>query len=208
MVGVVDDLAQVGVVPLEVVPAEGHARGGDAERAHGVPNADEPDARLARFARPERDRLGVVRGDALVAIQIVRPLDPRFVRRLQDAAFADQPDQAPRGVGAAAEAEDVDLVVRLVFLREPPVSLPDVLREPVTECAADDVVPARADAGVVEARLLAVVRAARGDRLAHANDVGPALLVVPGAVEADDKTTRFCGRHAHHSALSADGTSS
>src|SRR5438552_8471202 len=152
------------------------------------PHADELDAHFAGFARAERDRLGVVRGDALVAIQIVRPLDARFVRRVQDAALADQPDQASRGVGAAAEAEDVDLVPRLVVLREPPVSLLDVLRESPAEGAAGDlVVPVRADSRVVEARLLAVVRAARGNGLAHANDVGPALPVVPGAVEENDQ---------------------
>src|SRR6266853_5134513 len=59
MVGVVDDPAQVGVVPPEVVPAEGYVRGGNAERSHGVPHPDELDADLARFARAERDRLGV-----------------------------------------------------------------------------------------------------------------------------------------------------
>src|SRR5439155_10816970 len=180
----VDDLAQVGVVPPVAVAAEGHVRGGDAERTHGVPHTDELDAHLARFARAERDRSFVVGRDTLVAIQIVRPRDAGFVRRVQDAAFAYQPDQAARGVGAAAEAEDVDLVARLVFLREPPVSLPDVLRESPAEGAAGDlVVPVRADSRVVETGLRRVVRAARDDGLAHANDVGPALPIVPVAVE-------------------------
>ena len=92
-------------------------------------------------------------------------VDQRLAGQQSDAA--DHADQAARGVGAAAEAEHVDLVAGLagaaggVVQRQKAIRLGDVAEQPQTERAAEqpvDPVPAGADAADVVHELLNAVR--------------------------------------------------
>src|SRR5919199_5905424 len=136
---------------------------------------------------PGRRRLlpGCVPGLA-APIQAVRVLDHAAVLRKQDAAVAHQPCKAARGEGAAAEAEEPQLVAGLVVRDEPVVAVAHVAREPVAErAAADSLAELRAHAGLVLHEL--VVRLDDGLlELADVRHRGP-VRAVPGAVTEDDQ---------------------
>ena len=188
VVGVIDDLTELGVVPAVEAAAEGNPGDRYAQLAHGVPHADEMHADLVRVGRAEGDRFRMIGSDLLVAVQRVGGLDALRVHRLQHTAFANEADEAARAVGAAAEAEHEQAVdLRLEGLGDPRIAGLDVLRQAAAEKAAGQpVVPARAHALEVAAGLREVVLAARVDRLAHAHHIGLVLRVVPGAVEQHD----------------------
>src|SRR5205085_3753855 len=119
-------------------------------------------------------------------------LDERLAR--EQAGFADHPAQGPRGVGAAAEAEDVDLVAGHVVGGEEAVAGQDVVEQPEAERSAEDAVDAVADpdAAEVEHGLLDPRLHGGGVDLHGARDlldVRDVLAVgaVPGAVATDDE---------------------
>jgi hypothetical protein len=129
---------------------------------------------------------------------------------LEQAGGADQPDQGARRIGAAREAKDENLVIRLVVVGEEFVGASDVgIEAPAEPAAAQPVRHARAQAALVEYDVLdvaSVVGGARhhlllvrrqagrgiqafGNDLPHAHDVGvvpPGLRVVPCPVQQQD----------------------
>src|SRR5205823_2798475 len=109
----------------------------------------------------------------------------------QHPALADEPGKAACRERAPAEAEEVDVVVRLEVVGDEAVAVLDVLRETSAECAAGqlrDQPPLRADAGVVVDDLRHAVAAGREDGLREERDVvaGAAVAGIPGTVTADD----------------------
>src|SRR4051812_3050585 len=106
-------------MPGEVVPPEGLDREmpGQAQRAYGVPNADEADAglivrmRLREAKLLHRRRIGA---QVFVTIDIVGCVAQLWISRTQDPDFGDQPDETARREGAAAEPEDVNFVTGLI----------------------------------------------------------------------------------------------
>src|SRR5207247_9963602 len=64
------------------------------------------------------------------SIAVERSADVRPRRVLEQPALPYKPRQAPHRVRASAEAEHIDRVVRLVFLRQPLVAFLDDLIEP------------------------------------------------------------------------------
>jgi hypothetical protein len=117
------------------------------------------------------------------------------VVRKQDAAVPNEPGEAAGGERAAAEAEEEELIARLVALDEKGVALADVAREADPERAAAELLPRpRADAALVVHELLRalVVLARDGER--ELGDVGgrkqtavQLLRLVPSAVAAHDQ---------------------
>src|SRR4029453_16985633 len=123
------------------------------------------------------------------------------------AAAVDEPGEAPRGVGAAAEAHDEDvgadvedLAVRLrcrawhsregqELIDEPAVALKNVLVEAPARGAAGEARSGHgADPGVVELELALAPSVDVGEGRVEAGDVRLVLRGVPGAVEAEDET--------------------
>ena len=103
----------------------------DPERADGVPDSDEVHVDLGVRVRTSEEfgcdaaRLAVLVG---AAIEGIRLLDQMPVFGPQDAAVPHEANRAARGVGATAEAEEVELVPRLVILDQEAVALLDVAR--------------------------------------------------------------------------------
>src|SRR5690606_36384763 len=132
-------------------------------------------------------------GVVVVAVQRDRfPVAPRMPQP-QDAALADHAGEAARGVGAAAEAEQEQLVAGLVVEHQEAVGLVEVVVQAAAEGAAGELVEraAGAHALVVEHQLRHRPGAARGEQrqLYHVGGAGlPVLLLVravPGAVAED-----------------------
>ena len=120
----------------------------------------------------------------------------RQLLRIDYAAVAHHAREAAHRVRAAAEAEEIDVVARMIVIDEKSVALPDVAIEPVAERAAHHAIneAAGADARMVVRELRrAVVRVrlheligephVRRGRVAHGVR---RLRAVPRAVRADD----------------------
>src|SRR5918996_134635 len=195
--------AELRVVELVLAACESsEAAQRDAERADGVPDADEPHAdglgAAHRVVRPERPRPLVV-GMLVVPVQLARRLVVLDRVAPEDAALADHAHDAARGERAAAEAEEEQLVVGLVVADEEAVGIVDVVLQALAERApghAIDEVPG-ADTLIVVEDLRNAPRALGGP-VGEPHDVGRAgnalaLLIgaVPRAVAADNQTLHF-----------------
>ncbi len=202
LAGVTDVRAQ----PLVVEPPP-HARdrtdqqAGDAERADRVPYAHELQRELVHRPRAvvgaEPDHVGHVGRRVATPVEVVRGPQCAVVERpRQEADLADEAGGGPHGERAAAEAEEPELVARLVLLDEPAVRLLHVPGQPGPERAAAKVVERvlepplpdaalrlRAHPDVVEHQLVRAL----GDGVAQLRDVGPRRGVVPGPVLEDDQ---------------------
>lgn len=155
-------------------PGEVFVDKGDAERTHGVPDPQigdgdpwhlgmprrRPPRRLllaghhmGREFQPEGMAFGVVRmgPGGGVAVAVERLADPVRLAMLRQPRGPQQPGQRARGEGAAREAEDIDLIPRLVILRQEAVTGEDILRHPDAKGTADQPVPARRQPGLAMA---------------------------------------------------------
>src|ERR1700722_9555016 len=137
--------AEARVMELQRAAADvGKVPPGDADRADRVPYADHLDdvaevvgaaqqralleVQLLRLIFHVQELVDGARLLApLVALEQLREGD-RGVRR-QQAACGNEPRQAARCKGAATEAEDIDLVVEIVVLGQPPVAVAYVFGE-------------------------------------------------------------------------------
>ena len=192
LIGQRDLAAQLGVVECPQPAAEplGHSR--YAERAHGVPDPDEADGDLiVGVAGTKPRRLGAARMArvAAAAVQVIGLVDAVGVLAAQDPGVADEPDGAARGVGAATEAEEEQLVARVELVDDEAVAVADVARQaPAEPPAANAIEPAGAHAAVVERPLIHAVVVALGDGPPELGHVRRRLRVgtVPCPVAADD----------------------
>src|SRR4051812_5200368 len=185
--------------PQPAQPGRTETVEGEAERADGVPDADEVDVDLrVRIRAPEQFGCDAARRAVplWVAIERVRLLDPISLLEAQDPGVAHQPDGASGRVRATAEAEEVELVSRLVVLDQEAVTVLDVAGETDAEPSADEpLAAARADAGFVVQHLrvarVVLVRESQRD-LRHVRRRRDTLFrlirAVPGAVTADNQT--------------------
>ena len=136
--GDLDAARELGVVELVLAarqPAQAPQR--DAERAHRVPDADHADrSRLLKAVILSEGHAGRVIGMLLVAVECDGVAVVAHRAPLEDAALADHAADAAHRERAAAEAEEVQLVPRLVVRHEEPVGVVDVLLQPLAEGAA------------------------------------------------------------------------
>src|ERR1700735_5476157 len=142
LIGVLDDLAELGVMELIACACEWKPRGRvrDTKRAHGVPDADEVDADLDRVLRTKILRGRIIRLDRGVAVEIVGAGNGGLGKlavgaTFEQATFSDKSTETACGVGAAAESEQVDVVAGLPFFAQSAVALHHVARQAVTKCS-------------------------------------------------------------------------
>src|SRR5690349_524700 len=111
----------------------------------------------------------------------------------EDPAVADQPRQAPRGVGAAAETKQVQLVARVERLGQKPVAVTHIARQAVSERATEQaLIRSRAHARLVVQELAGLLAGQNGEgelRHVRRRSHTPAKLVgfVPRSVTANYK---------------------
>ena len=182
MDGVLDVRPELDVV--EVGRRDGLERETDrqSERADGVPHADDFDRHVARARRLERGRRG----------RVGLPLPIRGVGIVAGHAgvFADEadapqhPGHAARLEGAAAEAEDVDLIAVLVPLDDEVVAALNAVVDAVAGGGGEGV-SAHADAVGEELHLAIVVDRCFEDPADVGVDAAGDVRVVR-AVKADD----------------------
>src|SRR5688572_23002083 len=180
---------------------------GNAERAHGVPDADEVHRHVeACVAALELVAL-VDEGLPLRALHAIAVVE-HIVDPLPDLSFGqsgrvEQPEacrhaaQAARRVGAAAEPEQEDQVAGAIIAAQPGIAGLDVAIEPDADAAAEDAAdrPAvSADSRVVIFLLLDAILVAFGHQIEQPHDIGRSwdaaiLLIggVPGSVAANDE---------------------
>ena len=134
-------------------------------------------------------------------VDLVALVDRRLPRAIighrgQQVALADHADGAAHGVGATGEAEQEDIVARLVILRDELVRLPHVVGEPDPECPSEHAVDeiTGAHALIVVNALHDAVAVLRQHPAREFHHVGRAYhaavrLVrrIPRAVAADDE---------------------
>jgi hypothetical protein len=204
-------VTEVGV--MEAVPALAEQAQWSRRNAHGadrVPDADKIDPGfpwlgLRREARQKRAPLCL--GPLLRRGAVIRPGVGKFVHVLLGEE-PDQPDQAAETahrVRAAREAEEKQLVARLIIVDEEAIRLLDVLGQAHAEEAADEPVQqiAGADPGVIEHDLghPEVVGGTNGaDHLDHVRWVVLLVGPVPRSIAADDQSLL---RHMYLPALVA-----
>ena len=97
----------------------------------------------------------------------------------QDATVAHQSDRAPSGVRAATEAEEEELIARLVVLDDEPVCLLDVARQPQAQGSSAEALPRPGpNALLVVDALLDTGTVVPGEAESHLGDVRGAGLAV------------------------------
>jgi hypothetical protein len=129
------------------------------------------------------------------SVEAVRLLDAAQVLGPQNAGVAHQPDRAAGSERAATEAQEVELVARLVALDQEAIALPHVAGEAEAEgAAADALKPPGADPALVMQELGGPVPVLPGDgesELRHVRGSGGAVVQlirpVPGPVATDDQ---------------------
>jgi hypothetical protein len=200
LVGVLDSRVELDVVILVLVAVEElPERAGRAERAHGVPDADEADLRAgARMAHALERRLPVGRVGGLARlVERVHPRRVVLVLLLQEAHLVHEAAERAHRERAAAEAEHVDLVAGLVVVDQEAVERAHIELDALAESAPGELVqPAGgAEAVVVVDHLVDATRRERQHRARCLEDVGGLrstrglvvlLGLVPGAVGAED----------------------
>ena len=158
VVGVVHGPAQPHVVELTLLVEKAERAGkGNAERAHGVPHADEFHAGLVGEALAEQLGLRRIRVRRVIppTVEVVRRGELIGILPFQQPAVANEAHDTARGVRAAAEAEEEKFVAGLVVGHQEAVTVLDVFREPNAEGSTEQMVePAGAHALVVEHALL------------------------------------------------------
>jgi hypothetical protein len=188
-------------------------RKGNAERAYGIEYADELDRdRLGIFQHPAFFKAELV-GAALSCDQLPNSfllrapvaleqlVDAERRATLQQAAFQNEARQASRRVGAAAEAENENLVAGRIVLHQPFVGTGDRGIDSAAEHSSTNFfAELGAEAGAVIGALLASVRACRREQRAQPPDVRVVAHLVPGAVQEQRKalflSSNCCVRHA------------
>ena len=190
-------------------------REGDAERTHGVEDAKEFDRNCQRvFQHPGflEAEVGLAVGlrrhqlpnGSLVRAPVAHEhlIDAKRRAALQQAALGNEPGQASRRIGAAAEAENEDLVARLVVVDQPFIGAGDRGIDTLAEhAAADPFTEFGAEAGGVIGALLAAIGACRQDQRAKPPDVGVVADLVPGAVQKQCETFLRGGCRIRHVGL-------
>ena len=193
----------------QTVDGIGHPQHRKAHRAHRVPHPHEADAGAAmaparrrqiglqipamgsgefldRRPAPQTAQQAFQPGAVVMpvgAVGVLHALAQRFVAvqalRVEDADAGDQPRQTAHGEGAAAEAEQVDVIAGFIHPYQRGIQLPHVARQSPAEGAAEDL--QRPEGGGAHAIVvdgdLRHVRIVLIDHLEQLEHIGAAILV-------------------------------
>ncbi len=191
--GVANDAAGGGVVEQVARGTQGaEERGGYAQRANGVPHADEFDLGLVRYGMLAAKVRGLALGGGgalgALTIELVGLVHSLGALAPEQAAVADEPRQGANGVGAAAEAEQEELIAGLVVVHDEAIAIHDVLVDAGAGGATAYSIAFGAHALVVIDDLLGAGLTIRSDAACQTQYVCGVIAfgTLPGTIGADD----------------------